>query len=156
MSDSPPLLDDHDAATVRQLYGEAQNWSRHYEQLIVNANVLIVSACLIFVGLAHGEKATRTESLALLAVPIAIGAVGVFLTLMLFDLYRHCIARMVRYEGLLGCYDPHRMEKVDGRGPLLPAGLATDHAKMPTSVRFFIGLHLLLVLSYGGMGLAKW
>lgn len=149
-------LGEHDVATVRQLYGEAQNWSRHYEQLIVNANVLIVSACLIFVGLAQGEKATRLESLGLLAVPVAMGVVGVFMTKMLFNLYRHCIARMVRYERLLGCYDPARTAVVGEHEALLPLALADGHADMPASVRFFIGLHLLLVLSYLGMGMARW
>jgi uncharacterized membrane protein (DUF485 family) len=87
---------------VPQLYSEAQNWSRHYEQLIVNANVFIVSASLIFVGLAFGDKVTSAQAVGLMAIPVAMTLIGIALTKTLFNLYAGCIKRMIRLENLLG------------------------------------------------------
>ena len=153
---SRPALDDQDIATVRQLYSEAQNWTRHYEQLIVNANVLIVSACLIFVGLAFGDKVTTSQSLTLTAIPIGMGIIGIILTRTLFNLYATCIERMIRFENLLGCFDGKRLQSIDNKGPLLPIKLLELPVKSPTSVRFFIGLHALLVTAYAGIVGMKW
>ncbi|MDD2720031.1 MAG: hypothetical protein PHH47_01835 [Gallionella sp.] len=151
-----PPLDDHDVATVRQLYSEAQNWTRHYEQLIVNANVLIVSACLIFVGLAFGDKVTAAQSVALMAIPIGMATIGIILTRTLFNLYAACIERMIRLENLLGCFDGAKLQSVDGQGPLLSVGLMALPVKAPTSVRFFIGMHVLLIFAYVGIAGLKW
>jgi hypothetical protein len=153
---SRPLLDDHDIATVRQLYSEAQNWTRHYEQLIVNANVLIVSACLIFVGLAFGDKVTASQSLALMAIPIGMAVIGIVLTRTLFNLYAACIERMIRLEDILGCFDSTKLQQIDGKGPLLSVELMALPVKAPTSVRFFIGMHVLLVFAYVGIAGLKW
>ena len=148
-------LSELDLANVRQLYGEVQNWTRHYEQLIVNANVLIVSASLIFVGMAFGEKVSRWESLALLVVPTFMAVAGIAMTLMLFNLYALGIERLIRLESLLGCNDAERMAAIDGLGPLVPAQLHALPVKLPTSVRFFIGLHLLLLASYVVLAILK-
>lgn len=155
VADPRRSLADADLATVRQLYGEVQNWTRHYEQLIVNANVLIVSASLIFVGLAFGEKVSRTESLALLVVPTVMAVAGIAMTLTLFNLYALCIERLIRLESLLGCNDSERMAAIDGLGPLVPAQLHAKPVQQPTSVRFFIGLHLLLLASYMALAFFK-
>jgi hypothetical protein len=141
-------LSEFDAATVRQLYSEVQNWARHYEQLIVNANVLIVSAGLVLVGLAFGEKVKPLESYALLAIPAVIALIGVAMTVMLFRLYRTCIERLIRLEKLLGCSDPTRMAALDGKGPLVPELLHRSPITYPTSVRFFLVLHLVLLAAY--------
>lgn len=148
-------LAEVDLATVRQLYGEVQNWTRHYEQLIVNANVLIVSASLIFVGLAFGDKVSRAESLALLVVPTFMAVAGIAMTLILFNLYALCIERLIRLESLLGCNDAERMAAIDGLGPLVPAQLHALPVQRPTSVRFFIGLHLMLMASYTVLAIFK-
>jgi hypothetical protein len=148
-------LTDLDLANVRQLYGEVQNWTRHYEQLIFNANVLIVSASLIFVGLAFGEKVSRAQSLALLVVPAFMALAGIATTLILFNLYALCIERLIRLESLLGCNDAERMAGIDGLGPLVPTQLHALPVRHPTSVRFFIGLHLLLVAAYVGLAILK-
>lgn len=155
MTGRPPL-DDHDVTTVRQLYSEAQNWTRHYEQLIVNANVLIVSACLIFVGLAFGDKVSATQAIALMIIPIGMAVIGVVLTRTLFNLYAVCIERMVRLENLLGCFDGAKFQSVDGQGPLLPIDFMTLPVNKPTSVRFFIGMHGLLIVAYIGIAALKW
>lgn len=153
---SRPPLDDHDLATVRQMYGEAQNWTRHYEQLIVNGNVLIVSACLIFVGLAFGDKVTALQASALMIIPFGMTIIGITLTNTLFNLYAVCIQRMLRLENLLGCFDPHRFDAIDKAGPLLPREFMTLPVKRPTSVRFFIGMHGLLGCAYVGITALKW
>jgi hypothetical protein len=141
-------ITEFDAATVRQLYSEVQNWARHYEQLIVNANVLIVSAGLVLVGLAFGDKVKPLESYALLAIPAVIAMVGIAMTVMLFHLYRTCIERLIRLEKLLGCADPVRMAGLDGQGPLVPELLHRIPISYPTSVRFFLVLHLVLLAAY--------
>ena len=150
-----PDLDDFEIGTVRQLYSEAHNWSRHYEQLIVNANVLIVSACLIFVGLAFGDKVTARQALYLLVVPVAMGMIGIILTQTLFNLYSACIARMIRLENLLGCFDKARFEKIDNKGPLLPLAILGAPVGRPTSVRFFLGMHVLLISTYLGIAMTR-
>lgn len=150
------MLNENDLATVRQLYGEAQNWTRHYEQLIVNANVLIVSACLIFVGIAFGEKVGAFQAMALMAIPVGMGVIGIVLTRTLFNLYAACIVRMIRLETLLGCFDGKKLQAIDGQGPLLSEDLKALPVKAPTSVRFFIGMHALLILAYLGIAGLKW
>lgn len=151
----PETLSEADLTTVRQLYGEVQNWTRHYEELIVNANVLIVSASLIFVGLAFGDRVTREESFALLVVPILMAVTGLAMTHTLYRLYALCIERLIRLEKLLGCGDAQRMAAIDGLGPLVPAQLHVLPVRRPMSVRFFIGLHLILVASYAAFALFK-
>ncbi|WP_144290387.1 hypothetical protein [Chitinilyticum litopenaei] len=141
-------LDECDAATVRQLYGEAQNWARHYEQLVVNANVLIVSACLIFVGLAFGEKISTAQSLMIIAIPVFMGIVGIVMTNTLFNLYAKCIERMIRFENFLGCFSEGRWQRIDGGGALLSPDLMALPVNKPTSVRFFLGMHGVLIASY--------
>lgn len=153
---SRPPLDDHDVATVRQLYGEAQNWTRHYEQLIVNGNVLIVSACLIFVGLAFGDKVSALQASLLMVIPFGMTIIGITLTNTLFNLYAVCIRRMSRLENLLGCFDPIRFDAIDSAGPLLPQEFMALPVKRPTSVRFFIGMHGLLGCAYIGITALKW
>jgi uncharacterized membrane protein (DUF485 family) len=149
-------LDEQDVSTVRQLYSEAQNWSRHYEQLIVNANVFIVSASLIFVGLAFGDKVIPAQAVGLMAIPMAMALIGIALTTTLFNLYAGCIKRMIRLENLLGCFCSAKLETVDGLGPLLPIDLMKLPVEMPASARFFIGLYVLLALSYVGIAGLKW
>lgn len=148
-------LTDTDLETVRQLYTEVQNWARHYEQLVVNANVLIVSASLIFVGLAFGEKIKLHESYALLAIPVIMAIIGLVLTLTLFRLYADCIERLVRLEKLLGCDDSTRMRDIDGKGPLVPGDLHLIPVRKPTSVRFFVGLHITLLFAYIGLAIVR-
>ena len=142
---SRPTLDEHDFATVRQLYTEAQNWTRHYEQLIVNANVLIVSAALIFVGLAFGDKVSSFQARIILAIPVLMSVVGIVLTQTLFNLYAACIKRLIRLENLLGCFDSAKYDVIDHAGSLLSPQLIKLPVTRPTSVRFFLGLHALLI-----------
>ncbi len=153
---SRPPLDDFDVSTIRQLYSEAQNWSRHYEQLIVNANMLIISACLIFVGLAFGDKVTARQAFALLTIPFVMGGLGIVLTETLFNLYATCIKRMIRLENLLGCFSESKFQTIDGNGPLLPLDLASLPIRRPTSVRFFLGIHVFLAVSYLLIAGLKW
>jgi len=149
-------LDEQDISTVRQLYSEAQNWSRHYEQLIVNANVFIVSASLVLVGFAFGDKVTPAQAVGLMAIPITMTLIGIALTKTLFNLYAGCIKRMIRLENMLGCFSPAKFETVDGLGPLLPIDLMKLPVEMPASARFFFVLHALLFLSYAGIAGLKW
>jgi hypothetical protein len=142
------LIDADDLATVRQLYTESQNWTRHYEQLVVNANVLIVSASLIFVGLAFGDKISGLQASLILAVPILMSLVGLGLTETLFKLYASCILRLVRLENLMGCYDASRFDSIDRSGPLLPREMLYLPGLRPTSVKFFLMLHSLLMVAY--------
>jgi hypothetical protein len=141
-------LTEFDTATVRQLYTEVQNWARHYEQLIVSANVLIVSAGLVLVGLALDEKVKPLESYTLLIIPAIMALVGFAITIMLFRLYRTCIERIIRLEKLLGCADPLRMSPFDGQGPLVPDSLHRTPIAYPMSVRFFLIMHLVLLVGY--------
>lgn len=149
-------LDERDVETIRQLYTEAQNWTRHYEQLIVNANVLLVSASLIFVGLAFGENVSTLQARIILAIPILMAFAGLTLTETLFNLYASCIARLIRIETLLGCFDSTRFEAIDNGGPLLSPALAELPVRHPTSARFFLGLHILLVGVYLALLALRW
>jgi hypothetical protein len=143
-----PALDEHDFATVRLMYAEAQQWARHYEQLIVNANVLIVSACMIFIGLALGERLGAGELNLLLLSPIVISVFGMLLTRMLFSLYSTCIERLARIENLLNCFDAEKFRPIDGKGPLLDVSLARRPVPMPPSVMFFLLLYWALLFVF--------
>lgn len=143
-----PNLDEHDFATVRQLYSEAQQWTRHYESLVVNANVLLVSASLIFVGLAFGDKVSNMQAALILGVPLLMATAGVLLTQTLFRLYATCIERMIRLENLLSCYDGTRFAGIDDGGPLLSTSLMALPVRRPASVKFFNWLYVLLMVSY--------
>lgn len=143
-----PNLDEHDFATVRQLYSEAQQWTRHYESLVVNANVLLISASLIFVGLAFGNNVSTAEAVMILGISLMMTIVGIALTQTLFGLYASCIERMIRLEHLLDCYDGDKFADIDGKGPLLAKALAVLPVRRPASVRFFFGLYVLLIVSY--------
>lgn len=157
-SPSPPPspLSEPDLSTVRQLYTEVQNWTRHYEQLIVNANVLIVSSSLILLGLAFGEKISLGESYALFAIPLLMAGVGATITITLFRLYALCIVRLIRLEKLLGCDDAQRFAALDGQGALIPAELHQLPVSKPTSVTFFLGLYAVLSLCYALLALVRW
>lgn len=141
-----PSLDEHDFNTIRQMYTEAQQWARHYEGMVVNANVLVVSASLIFLGLAFDKDLPITQCVIILTVPLIMSIIGIFLTKMLYKLYRDCISRMIRLENLLNCYDAERFDPIDHKGPLLPEEL--KEIIKPASVRFFQRLYGLLSLIY--------
>lgn len=149
-------IGERDVETVRQLYTEAQNWTRHYEQLIVNANVLLVSASLIFVGLAFGDKVSTVQARIVLSIPMLMSFAGFALTETLFNLYALCISRLIRLETLLGCFDPIKFGAIDDGGPLLSPTMAQLPVLRPTSVRFFLGLHVLLVGAYVALLALKW
>ncbi|MBV8037286.1 hypothetical protein [Roseateles sp.] len=140
-----------DIATVRQLYAEAQQWSRHYEQLLVSANTLIISAALIFVGLAMNEHLTAGQSRGLLIIPLLTAVIGAALTVMLVRLWTKCVERMIRLEGILGCHDEARGQRLDGLGALLPPELRRLPVRWPISGRFFLGLQAALALAYLGL-----
>jgi len=141
-----PSLDEHDFNTVRQMYSEAQQWTRHYEGMVVNTNVLVVSASLIFMGLAFDKDISISQGAMILMVPLVMSIIGIFLTKMLFKLYGDCIRRMIRLENLLNCYAVDKYEKIDSQGPLLPVFL-TEISK-PSSVNFFERLYILLSCVY--------
>lgn len=141
-----PSIDEHDFSTIRQLYGEAQQWARHYEAMVVNANVLVVSASLIILGLAFDIDVPFKQGVIILIVPLVMSGIGIFLTKMLFNLYCDCISRMIRFENLLNCYDIKRYEKIDSQGSLLPQELSV--ISKPESVKFFERLYILLSFVY--------
>lgn len=143
-----PELTPAQRRNVRQQYTEVQNWTRHYEQLIVNANVLIVTAGLVLFGLAYGEGVNRLERAALMVVPIVMSMVGLTMTQTLFRLYRMCIERLIRLERLMGCHDSESLNRIDGQGALVPEALHSLPIKRPTSVNFFLGLHAVLLLAF--------
>ena len=153
---SSQALDERDVQTIRQLYTEAQNWTRHYEQLTVNANVLLVSAALIFVGLAYGDKVSTLQARIILAIPVLMSIAGIVLTQTLFNLYAACIERMIRLETLLGCFDAAKFDTIDKGGSLLSQALTKLPVSHPTSVRFFLGLHVLLIGAYLALTALKW
>lgn len=159
MQTSPPILserpalDDHDVQTVRQLYGEAQQWSRHYETLIVNVNVLLVSSGLIFLGLGLNKDMSARYALGIFVAAAIISATGILLTRTLFKLYASCVARMMRLENLLNCFAPGRFDAVDGQGPLLPRELARLPVTAPPSVRFFFVLHTAFIVTFVVLGI---
>ncbi len=143
-----PMLDLHDFNTVRQLYSESQQWARHYEGMIVNANVLIISASLVFVGLAFNERMTPIFSALILSIAVIMSLFGYALTKMLFRLYADCIERMIRYENIMNCYDINRFDMVDGLGALLPHTLMSLPVEPPASVKFFERLYYMLTTAY--------
>ncbi len=147
---APAPMGEATLATLRQLYTEAQQWARHYEQLIVNANTLIISADAIFVGQAMGEHVSRLQTTLLLLVPLLLSVFGGLLTQTLFRLYASSISRLVRYETLLGCFEP--LPGAEGEA-LLPQELRQKVVRRPATVQFFLGLHGLTVLGYLGLGL---
>ncbi|MDT9000596.1 hypothetical protein RQP53_15080 [Paucibacter sp. APW11] len=149
-ADSPkqPALQEPTLGTVRQLYTEAQQWTRHYEQLIVSGNTVIISAAAVFVGMSMGEQLTALQSRLLLIVPFVLAVVGILLTLMLFRLYASSIARLIRYEGLLGCFDPALGQALDAKGSLLPGEMQRLPVAWPASVRFFVLMHGALAIGY--------
>lgn len=142
-----PSLDVHDFATVRQLYSEAQQWARHYEMLVVNVNVLLISASLIFLGLALGKDTVISEySLWILGAALVMTVLGSLLTEILYRLYATCIHRLIRLENLLNCYDSERFNSIDGAGSLLRASMM--RVKKPASVRFFLWMYPVLALTF--------
>ena len=150
------VLDERDVETIRQLYTEAQNWTRHYEQLVVNANVLLVSAALIFVGVAFGERVSTVQARVMLAIPVLMSGAGIALTQTLFNLYAACIERLIRLERLLGCFDSAKFNAIDGGGALLSQELMKLPVRHPTSVRFFLSLHVLLIGVYVALTALTW
>lgn len=143
-----PALDDHDFHTVRQLYSEAQQWARHYEMLIVNMNVMLISSGVILLGLGFGDSKTR-NGLLFFAIALAMAGIGLQLTLTLFRLYASCISRTTRHENLLNCYDSERFNTIDGAGPLLAMELSYTPVQQPASVKFFISLHAVFLCVFG-------
>jgi hypothetical protein len=73
-----PQLSETDLETVRQLYTEAQNWARHYELMVVNTNVLLISASSIYIGNALGDKPDRAAMV--LGIPMVMSLIGFVLT----------------------------------------------------------------------------
>jgi hypothetical protein len=95
--------------------------------MIVNSNVLIISTSLVFVGLAFGERVLPFQAKVILIIPTIIGIVGIALTQTLFKLYAACIERLIRFEKLLGCFDPIKFNFIDQNGSLLPLSLMVPH-----------------------------
>jgi len=81
---------------------------------------------------------------------------GFALTETLFNLYASCIARLIRLETLLGCFDSKRFDAIDNGGSLLSPALAELPVRRPTSARFFLGLYILLVGVYVALLALKW
>jgi hypothetical protein len=144
--DRRPSLDRHDFDTVRQLYTEAQQWARHYEMLVVNGNVFLVSASLVVVGFAFESNSKRLGGAALFVAAGAMAAIGFLLTQMLFRLYAQTIRRMIRLENLLNCYSQELLSEY--RETLLDRSLMQWPVSRPTSVRFFVALHAALFVLY--------
>jgi hypothetical protein len=143
-----PDLDEHDFKTVRELYSQAQNWTRHYETLLVSTNVLLVSAASLFVGLALRDNQPTQKVLALLGVPVLLSVVGIMLTRTLFKLYASCVKRLIAYEDVLNCFTPLKKLTLPWGASLLPPTLMALPVKLPLSARFFLSLHSLLIVVY--------
>jgi hypothetical protein len=140
---------DKDTELIHKLYGEAQQWARHYESLLVQANVFIIPISLGFLGFAFStEKASQPEKAAAAIASALLAILGFFLLRMLFGLYSVTVERMIRLETILGCFDAEIGNAIDGNGPLLHTELAKLPVTEPPSVRFFknvyFGLGLLL------------
>jgi hypothetical protein len=143
-----PELDEHDFKTLRELYSQVQNWTRHYETLLVSTNVLLVSAASLFVGLALRDSHPSQKVLALLSVPVLLSIVGILLTRTLFKLYASCVERLIAYENALNCYAPLKTLSMPWGSSLLPPAMMALPVKLPLSARFFLGLHSLLIVIY--------
>jgi hypothetical protein len=143
-----PVLDEHDFKTVLELYAHAQAWARHYDTLVVSGNVVLVSASILFVGLAVRERLPGLLGPALLAMPILLSLVGVGLTRTLFGLYADSVERLIRFENVLNCFDSTKLRDVDSCGSFLPRSLMTLPIHSPASVRFFYVLYLGLMVGY--------
>ena len=130
---------------ARQLYTEAQQWTRHYEALLVNANVFIITISLAFVGISFSDKAGTVERIVAMSVPIVLCTVGLVLVSTLFSLYVACIERMIRFETALRCYDVGFGNALDNKGPLLPIELASLPVRQPPSAHFFNWTYLILL-----------
>jgi hypothetical protein len=148
---SKPDLDEHDFKTIRDIYGQAQNWARHYDSLVVSVNVVLVSASMIFVGVALRGEGIFGRSPLVLMVPVMMSIIGLVLTRMLFNLYAACIVRLIRIENLLNCFDPEKFNGIDGAGSLIPSWLMKQPPAWPPTVRFFVTLHGLLMLVYAAV-----
>lgn len=146
--DMRPHLDEHDVTTLRQLYSEAHNWARHYQETIVNTNVMMISAQLIFFGLLLDRDVNSAAVIgrALALAPIALGLIGILLTLTLFRLYRRVVGRMVRCENLLNCFDDKKLRDFDDMGSLLDPRLM--RVEMPPTVKFFGAVYVVLIIAY--------
>jgi cytochrome c biogenesis protein CcdA len=134
--------------TVRQLYSEAQNWTRHYEALLVNAGVFIVTISLGFLAFAFSEKAGTFERYLAIGVPILLSSVGLALVRTLFKRYAISIERLIRYERILGCFDPVVGKALDGGEALLPDFLQRVPISQPPSVRFFYFVFALQIVTF--------
>ena len=145
---SRPELDDHDFNTIRDLYGQAQNWARHYETLIVSTNTFFVSASTVFIGLSFKEGSTTIRFLPLLITPILMSVIALLLTRSLFSLYANCVLRLILYENLLNCFVPRKIPTTLWNGRLLPTTMAELPVRWPASARFFRVLHISLLVSY--------
>jgi hypothetical protein len=143
-----PELDEHDFKTLRELYSQAQNWTRHYETLLVSTNVLLVSAASLFVGLALRDGQPSQKVLALLLVPVLLSVVGLLLTRTLFKLYDSCVQRLIAYENVLNCFAQLKSLSMPWGSSLLPPTMMALPVKLPLSARFFLSLHSLLIVVY--------
>jgi hypothetical protein len=151
-----PELGEHDFATIRQLYSEAQLWTRHYEMLIINANVMLISASLIFVGIAFTDRVGPRKTALILSAPVLMALVGMVLTRTLFGPYGGCLRRLIRLENLLNCYDETKLSGLDDNGSMLETSLMSLPVALPMSARFFVGLYMLLMIIYLALIAAKW
>lgn len=123
---------------IRQLYAEAEQWARHYEALLVQANVFIVPIVLGFVAFAFStERAGLPERVAALLFAVFMAVLGYLLVRMLFRLYAQTIERMIGFETTLGCYDEDKGRRLGASGSLLPPIMARLPVVEPPSVRFF-------------------
>lgn len=141
-----PKLDDHDFETVRLLYGQAQQWARHYDQMVVSANVLLVSASLIFLGLAMDPVKSHGAPALVLLIPAVMTVVGFLLTHILYIRYSGSIGHIIHFENLLNVFDEQRFAINSGDGSLLPKSLM-QITRTP-SIVFFEVLHSLLLVVY--------
>jgi|HigsolmetaAR202D_1030399.scaffolds.fasta_scaffold42583_1 hypothetical protein len=130
---------------IDRLYVEAQQWARHYEALLVNTNVFIVTISLAFLGIAFSDKVAGVVRSLAMMVPIVLCIVGLALVWTLFTLYAQCVERLIRYERAMGCFDEEVGNGLDGAGSLLPLELSKLPVKRPPSVHFFNWTYLILL-----------
>lgn len=132
---------------IFSLYNEAQQWARHYEFLIVQTSIFIISISLGFLSYSFSSKdGDSIIKLSSILISFFLTILGFLIIRMLFSLYKTTIERMIDYESILGCYDPDFANEIGfSRKTLLPENLKITPIEESPVFRFFKNIFYFLM-----------
>lgn len=158
---------------AKELYIQAQHWTRHNENLIVAANTFLLATIAAATVMAHREVKPDSRWMVFL-LPVVVAALGLVFTLVLRLRYRQSVARLIVYEKLLQGHEPCPQVRAalegagdfDGKASgvssedwgaspsLVPNALKRISRLASPIIGFFLGVHALVAAV--GVGLVVW